>query len=368
MAAAAVAASVGGEGGRPYLQYGKLSVEPRLPGHVCIVSGASRGFGQAIAVRFLEEGASVVMLARSSMAETLGLMNKVAGVTPEYVAAHTLCLATDSESEADCAKAAADTVARFGPVIHCLVNNAALFVFHSVETASAEDWDRSAAVNIKGHALLTKAVLPHMKGIPGSGGSIIFQGSISSFLAQPNCATYATMKGALVQLARNCAYDFACVSGGGPGGPLSGARPAPCATSLSLFTPPCPAPCHARAQQVQHPRELCVRRHHRDAHLCRRAQGARVDVRPVGEAQGAGRHAGARGQHARDCQCHPVLCLPRVLLLHCHAPHGGACANSRARTLPSLLLLTLFSLPLRSAHPPLHAQDGGQTPCTVMEH
>eukprot|EP00026_Physarum_polycephalum_P014179 Phypoly_transcript_14664.p1 GENE.Phypoly_transcript_14664~~Phypoly_transcript_14664.p1 ORF type:complete len:132 (+),score=16.88 Phypoly_transcript_14664:534-929(+) len=41
------------------------------------------------------------------------------------------------------------------------------------------------------------------------GGSIVFQGSISSFLAQPNCATYATMKGAIVQLARNCAYDLA---------------------------------------------------------------------------------------------------------------------------------------------------------------
>ena len=197
--------------GRPYLQYGTLSKEPRLPGKVCIISGASRGFGQGIAVRFLEEGARVVLLARSSMAETLGLMNKVAGVTPEYVEANTLCLSADIESEADCAKAVAATVARFGPVIHVLVNNAALFVFHSVETATAEDWDRSAAVNIKGHALLTKAVLPHMKGIPDSGGSIIFQGSISSFLAQPNCATYATMKGALVQLARNCAYDFACV-------------------------------------------------------------------------------------------------------------------------------------------------------------
>lgn len=41
------------------------------------------------------------------------------------------------------------------------------------------------------------------------GGSIVWQGSISSFLAQPDCATYATMKGAIVQLARNCAYDFA---------------------------------------------------------------------------------------------------------------------------------------------------------------
>jgi NAD(P)-dependent dehydrogenase (short-subunit alcohol dehydrogenase family) len=42
-------------------------------------------------------------------------------------------------------------------------------------------------VNIKGHALLTKAVLPAMKA--AGGGSIVFQGSISSFLAQPNCAT-----------------------------------------------------------------------------------------------------------------------------------------------------------------------------------
>jgi gluconate 5-dehydrogenase/3-oxoacyl-[acyl-carrier protein] reductase len=62
-------------------------------------------------------------------------------------------------------------------------------------------------VNIKGHALLTKAVLPFMK--RAGGGSIVWQGSISSFLAQPDCATYATMKGAIVQLARNCAYDFA---------------------------------------------------------------------------------------------------------------------------------------------------------------
>lgn len=111
---------------------------------------------------------------------------------------------------------------------HVLINNAALFIFESVETATAEDWDRACSVNIKGHALVTKHVLPLMK--KAGGGSIVFQGSISSFVAQPNCATYSTMKGAIVQLARseastpgtgfkftivaccvfgrNCAYDF----------------------------------------------------------------------------------------------------------------------------------------------------------------
>ena len=193
----------------PYLLFGHMSKEPRLLGKVAIISGASRGFGQAIAVRFLEEGAKVVLLARSSMAETLGLMNQIAGITPEYIEANTLCSACDIETESDCQKVASSTVAKFGPAIHVLVNNAALFVFHSVETASAADWDRSAAVNIKGHALLTKACLPYMKNLPNGGASIVFQGSISAFLAQPNCATYATMKGAIVQLARNCAYDFA---------------------------------------------------------------------------------------------------------------------------------------------------------------
>ena len=160
-----------------------------------------------VAVRFLEEGADVVMLSRSSCAETVAHMNSVAGATPEYVAAHSLWVSSDIESEADCAKAAAAAAERFGGKIDVLVNNAALFVFHSVETASAEDWDRSAAVNIKGHALLTKACLPYMK--KAGGGSIVFQGSISAFLGQPNCATYATMKGAILQLARNIAFDFA---------------------------------------------------------------------------------------------------------------------------------------------------------------
>ncbi len=69
----------------------------------------------------------------------------------------------DIGSEEDCKKVASAVQERFGPVVHVLVNNAAAFIFHSVETASAEDWDQSAAVNIKGHALLTKYLLPLMK-------------------------------------------------------------------------------------------------------------------------------------------------------------------------------------------------------------
>lgn len=171
-----------------------------------MISGASRGFGQAIAVRFVEEGAKVVCLARGDCKETFALIQSIKDVPPiDDVAIELNC---DISKESECQAVAAAVTKKWGDVpIDVLINNAALFVFKSVEDATADDWNQSAAVNITGHALLTKSCLPLMK--KSKSGSIVFQGSISSFLAQPHCATYSAMKAAIVQLARNCAYDLA---------------------------------------------------------------------------------------------------------------------------------------------------------------
>ena len=183
----------------------RMSREPRMAGKVCIISGASRGFGQAIACRFGEEGGKVACLSRGNADETLALIDSIEGSPPvDEVAMYHTC---DISDEASIQTAVAAVHAKFGAEIHVLVNNAAAFVLKSVEFATAEDWDWSSAVNIKGHALVTKACIPGMKA--AGEGSIVFQGSISSFRAQPNCAVYATSKGAIVQLARSCAYDLA---------------------------------------------------------------------------------------------------------------------------------------------------------------
>eukprot|EP00301_Raphidiophrys_heterophryoidea_P026465 c9147_g1_i1.p1 GENE.c9147_g1_i1~~c9147_g1_i1.p1 ORF type:complete len:243 (-),score=66.36 c9147_g1_i1:59-733(-) len=195
---------------------GHMSKEPRLAGKICIVSGANRGFGQAIAVRFVEEGAKVVCFSRGGCTETLEMIGTIKGLEGD-VSNIAINLNCDISSEKSVIEMVTATIAKFGPRIDVLVNNAALFVFESVETATAEDWDNTCAVNIKGHALVTKHVLPHMKqpantSVPmrGNGAaSIVFQGSISSFVAQPNCTTYSTVKAGIVQMARNCAYDFA---------------------------------------------------------------------------------------------------------------------------------------------------------------
>jgi len=162
--------------------------------------------GRAIAVRFIEQGAKVVLVDILPCDETLANISKIKNL-PFPVNDITLSIKCDLSVEEDIKKMVEETHAKFGDKIHVLVNNAAKFTWVGVEHASAEDWDKSNAVNIRGHALVTKYCLKGLK--ESKEGSIIFLASISSFLGQPDLAVYATMKAANLQMARNCAYDFA---------------------------------------------------------------------------------------------------------------------------------------------------------------
>jgi NAD(P)-dependent dehydrogenase (short-subunit alcohol dehydrogenase family) len=105
----------------------------------------------------------VALLSRTPATETLEAISLIKGLPADEVSSRAVWIPCDIASEAGCVEAVRKTVEAFGDTIHILVNNAALFVFKSIETATAEDWDASAGVNIKGHALLTKSALPHMK-------------------------------------------------------------------------------------------------------------------------------------------------------------------------------------------------------------
>jgi|EP00945_MAST-04E_sp_MAST-4E-sp1_P001172 NAD(P)-dependent dehydrogenase (short-subunit alcohol dehydrogenase family) len=189
---------------------GRLSKEPRLAKRVAIITGASQGFGQAIAIRFVEEGCKVVLVSRRGCDATMKILSTIEGVANvDDIALDVKC---DIGKEDMIKILYAKVEEKFGPALHVLVNNAAMFVFHSVETASAKDWANSCNVNIIGSAMMTKHALPLLKkgaeDVPG-GATVVFQGSISSFLAQPNCVTYSATKAAILQLAKNCAYDLA---------------------------------------------------------------------------------------------------------------------------------------------------------------
>ncbi len=145
----------------------------KLTGKVAIVTGASRGIGEAIAELFAAEGAKVVCAARTlnegdhrmlegSLARTVQRIRDAGGEAVPVTA--------DVSSEADCIALVEQARAAYGP-IDILVNNAALNYYLPTETYPSNRWVRCFAVNVHGPFFLAKEVLKDM--IPRRSGAIV---------------------------------------------------------------------------------------------------------------------------------------------------------------------------------------------------
>lgn len=188
-----------------------LSTEPRLHNKCCVVTGAARGVGQAVAVRFACEGARVALLDIDTGAcgTTMSAIRDIAGVGASGLQWTALALQCDVSSEASLADAIVRVRVWGGEAVHVLVHCATVVVSHSIETATSMDWDTSLIVNVRGTALATKDFLPMLKLAGAAGASVVMLGGVGAFMAQPRCVTYAATKAAVVQMSRNCALDLA---------------------------------------------------------------------------------------------------------------------------------------------------------------
>jgi len=136
----------------------------KLNGKVAIVTGASRGIGEAIARLFAAEGAKVVCAARSlkegdrklfpgSLETTVAEIKKAGGTA--------MAVQTDLSKEQECAALVAKARQAFGPV-DILVNNAAVSYFMPIKDLTVKQWDISWAVGPRGMFVLCHEVLPEM--------------------------------------------------------------------------------------------------------------------------------------------------------------------------------------------------------------
>jgi 3alpha(or 20beta)-hydroxysteroid dehydrogenase len=184
-----------------------------LEGKVAIVTGAARGTGEAIARRFVAEGASVAIAdvrveKGAAVAESLG----------DAASFHELDV-TDADGWA---RVVADLMAAHGR-IDVLVNNAAILHLGPIETTDLDTFRHVFDVNTAGAYAGIAAVVSHMRA--GGGGSIVNIASIDALQAMNGLSAYATSKWAMRGLTKAAAVELGrdgirvnavCPAGGNP--------------------------------------------------------------------------------------------------------------------------------------------------------
>ncbi len=169
-----------------------------LNGKVAIVTGASRGIGEAIARTFAAHGAKIALVARK--AEALEAVAASLGDCAHAISAHT-------GREDDCKRIVAETIARFGKV-DVLVNNAATNPhFGPMLTVSEGQWDKTFDVNVKGYFGLTREVAQHLVARE-AGGSIVNVASIMGLHAAPLQGCYGMTKAAVIAMTKTLALEL----------------------------------------------------------------------------------------------------------------------------------------------------------------
>ena len=144
----------------------------KMTGRGAVVTGASRGIGQAIAELFAVEGAKVVCVARTMNEGDHQLKGSLASTVAGIKAAggEATAVAADISSEAECLKLVEAARSAYGR-IDTLVNNAALNYYIPTADYPTNRWIKAFAVNVHAPFILAKAVLPDM--VASSSGAIV---------------------------------------------------------------------------------------------------------------------------------------------------------------------------------------------------
>jgi NAD(P)-dependent dehydrogenase (short-subunit alcohol dehydrogenase family) len=174
----------------------------RLAGKVALITGAASGIGLATAERFLLEGASVVM-ADNQADRVEAEAKRLGGPTDRAVA-----VVMDVTRSEDNRRAVEAAVGRFGR-LDILFANAGIGYSGAIVDSTDDDWDQVMAVNAKGVFLSARESIRRMLAQSPAGGSVVINGSISGLAGIAQQAPYAPSKGAVVQLTRQLAVEYA---------------------------------------------------------------------------------------------------------------------------------------------------------------
>jgi 2-hydroxycyclohexanecarboxyl-CoA dehydrogenase len=173
------------------------SVMRGLAGRVVFVTGAGRGIGRSIALRFGEEGARVAV---TDIDET------TAKVTAGDIGKEAIGLRVDVTDPRSVRDAVAQTEQALGPIA-VLVNNAGWDKFEPFLNSSEETWEKVLAINLKGPLNCVKAILPGM--VQRGQGRIVSISSDAGRVGSSGEAVYSAAKAGVIAFSKTLAREQA---------------------------------------------------------------------------------------------------------------------------------------------------------------
>jgi len=171
-----------------------------LTGKTALITGASRGIGKAIALKFAKEGADIAItniIDDQDFRDAVIEIGKYGTRVKGYV--------SNAADYADSQKVAADVIKDFSG-INILVNNAGITRDTLLMRMTEEQWDTVISVNLKSVFNLTKAVLMPM--VKTNGGSIINMSSVVGVSGNAGQSNYAASKGGIIGFTKSIAKEM----------------------------------------------------------------------------------------------------------------------------------------------------------------
>ena len=172
-----------------------------LTGQVAIVTGGSKGLGEAMAAGLASAGANLMLVSRNL--EEAELAAKT--IAAEYNG-NAIAFQADVADELAVSEMVSRCLQEFGK-IDILINNAGINIRGPIDELSYDEFRKVQQINVDGMWLCSKAVVPHMK--KQQAGRIINMASTLGLVGLANRTPYATSKGAVVQMTRALGLELA---------------------------------------------------------------------------------------------------------------------------------------------------------------
>jgi len=174
-----------------------------LKGKVALVTGAGSGIGQAIAVRFAQEGAHIAINTHPGGTHTgAEAVGPIAQFDPDALA-----IPANVDNRAEVESMIQEIVKNFGRLDIC-VNNAGIEIKKTFLDITDDEWNKVLSVNLYGSFLVSQIAARQMVK-QGDGGKLIFVSSIHEDVPFPQYAPYCVSKGGVRMLMRNLAMELA---------------------------------------------------------------------------------------------------------------------------------------------------------------